>query len=121
MVALGHLVAHVVLFLTVVPWSVWDSCRPVLTLYPALTVVSGLCLFILGSTNWGWLFPVGLGTMCLALVVAAYPEQGPLLYAASTPIVVIVWGVATWWYFVRSRETGRTTPPATSNLTTMDR
>jgi hypothetical protein len=34
---------------------------------------------------------------------------------------VIVWGLATWWYFVRPKETGPATLTATSNQKTTNR
>jgi serine/threonine protein kinase len=109
MVSIGNIAAQVVLFLAVVPLSLHGSCREILPLYPPLIVVSGLCFVILGSTNWGRLFPIGLVMMSLALVMSAWPETGPLLFATVVPLALIFWALAKWWYFVRVRKTTDTT------------
>jgi serine/threonine-protein kinase len=103
-IATGSLVAQVVLFLALVPLSLEGSSRQVLPVYPALIVVAGLCFFILGSTHWGRLVPLGLGTMALAVVMTAWPQVGPPLYAAVVPLCLVWWGLAKWWYYVRERE-----------------
>ncbi len=114
--SIGHLTAQVVLFLTVGPLSLQGSCREVLPLYPPLTIVSGLCFFILGSTNWGRFLPIGLLVMWLALVMVVWPETGPALFAAVVPFLLIWWGLAKWWYFVRCRETAPLRTERTSSV-----
>jgi hypothetical protein len=71
-----------------------------------LTVVSGLCIFIIGSTNWGRLLPLGLGMMGLVPVMARWPEVSPLLFALTIPVCPVWWGLAMRWYFVREGESG---------------
>jgi tRNA A-37 threonylcarbamoyl transferase component Bud32 len=100
-IALGNIVAQLVLFLAVVPLDPWAPSRLVLSLYPPLIVVCGLGFFILGSTNWGRFLPIGLAVMGLAPVAAVWPEMGPLLFATAVPFWLIWWGTAKWWYFVR--------------------
>jgi serine/threonine-protein kinase len=112
MISVGHVSAQIVLFLAVVPLSLHGASREILPLYPPLIVVSGLCFIILGSTNWGRLFPIGLVMMLLALVPVARPETGPLLFAIVVPLALLWWALAKWRYFVRVRKTPEITPPA---------
>jgi hypothetical protein len=102
--ATGHLVAQLVLFLAAGPLTADGPARQVLTAYPPLTVLSGLCFFLLGSTNWGRFFPIGLATMAMALVMAMWPETGPPLFAVVIPFWLIWWGVAKRHYFVRQER-----------------
>ncbi len=115
LVAVGNLLAQAVLFLAIAPWG---SARDVLPLYPPLTVLSGLCFFVLGSTNWGRLLPLGLATMCLAPVMVAWPEAGPALFALAMPACLVWWGLAKWWAFVRpgKEEEGARASPSQATV-----
>ena len=99
--AVGHLAAQVVLFAIVGPLAPGDLSRQVSAVYPPLTVLSGLGFFLLGSTNWGRFFLIGLAMMALALVMAAWPDTGPPLFAVVVPFWLMWWGVAKRHYFVR--------------------
>ena len=60
-------------------------------------VISGLALFITGSTYWGRLIPVGLAVMALAPVLAWLPEWSPLLFGATGASCM-------WWYAYCARK-----------------
>jgi serine/threonine-protein kinase len=97
MITVGNLAASLVLFAVVLPLRPSAPAREVLAVYPPLTLLNGLTLFVIGSTHWGRLFPVGLGLMALAPLLVWLPEWSPLLYGATT--AACVW----WWaYCVRA-------------------
>ena len=60
-------------------------------------LISGLALFISGSTYWGRLIPVGLAVMALAPVLGWLPEWSPLLYGATAAVCL-------WWYAYCARK-----------------
>jgi len=90
----GYMAVAVALTAAYVPVS-WDaSARAALAMYPALGAVTGMSLFVLGSTNWSRFFFVGLAMIALAPVLAWWPEPAPLVYGLATAIVMGYWAYA---------------------------
>jgi serine/threonine protein kinase len=60
--------------------SEWFGTSPVneLTLYPVWSVLSGLCLFIMGSNYWGRFYALGGGFFVLALLMPLRLAWAPL-------------------------------------------
>jgi serine/threonine-protein kinase len=102
--AAGTTATHVALALAYVPLSVSVPAREALGMYPALAAVSGLGMFVLGSTNWSRFFPVGLGLMALAPVLARWPDASPLVFGCATAAVMFVWS------YVKKVTFGRSAP-----------
>lgn len=100
MVAVGHLLAHVGLTFAYVPFT--GPASGVLSLYPSQAAVSGLALFVIGTTHWGRFFYLGLGVMALAPVLGWWPEAAPLLY--GTVLTATMWF---WAYAVKVTFGGR--------------
>jgi eukaryotic-like serine/threonine-protein kinase len=96
-ICLGHLAAEASLAVVYGPLSPFAPSRQVLAAYPPLMLISGLALFISGSTYWGRLIPVGLAVMALAPVAAWLPEWSPLLYGATAAVCL-------WWYAYCARK-----------------
>jgi hypothetical protein len=96
-ICLGHLAAEASLAVVYGPLTPSAPSRQVLAAYPPLMVISGLALFISGSTYWGRLIPVGLAVIALAPVLAWLPEWSPLLYGATGAGCL-------WWYAYCARK-----------------
>jgi serine/threonine-protein kinase len=94
-IACGLLTTHLTLAAAFVPFSLNASAVTALGLYPTLTAVSGLGLFILGSTNWSRFFPIGLAIMASVPVLTAWPASGPLLYGIL--VATIMW----YWSYIK--------------------
>jgi hypothetical protein len=103
-IAAGTIAVHVALTVAYVPLSRTAPARDALAMYPALTAVCGLGLFVLGSTNWSRFIPVGLGIIFLTPVIAWWPDEAPLVYGCS--IAAVMW----YWSYVKKVTFGR--PPA---------
>ena len=69
-IAAGAIAAYLALTVAYVPLSMSTPAGESLKMYPALAVVCGLGLFVLGSTNWSRFFPVGLCVIALAPIIA---------------------------------------------------
>jgi serine/threonine-protein kinase len=93
-VGIGLLVTHVLLAFCTLPLSATAPGEVVLAMYPPLMLLQGLAGFILGSTHWGRLLLMGLAMMALAVVMAAWPQTGPALFAIVVPACEFWWGVA---------------------------
>jgi serine/threonine-protein kinase len=104
MIALGHLVANLPLLLIFGPLTPSAPARQVLALYPPLLVVSGLALFVTGSTHWGRLYFLGLAVMLFAPVLAWLPEWSPLLYGGALAVGLWWWAYCVWAHFPRPGE-----------------
>jgi serine/threonine-protein kinase len=92
MIAVGHIIAHVGLCLAYVPFV--GAASGVLDVYPAQATVSGLALFIIGSTHWGRFFLFGLAVMMLAPLLLLWPIASPLIYGGMIS--------ASMWYWAYS-------------------
>ena len=92
MIAVGHIIAHVGLSIAYVPFV--GAASGVLAVYPAQATVSGLALFIIGSTHWGRFFLFGLLVMMLAPLLMLWPVAAPLLYGGVIS--------ASMWYWAYS-------------------
>jgi serine/threonine-protein kinase len=93
-IAAGHILVMLILTLTYVPLSPDASARTVLAMYPALAGVSGLGLFVLGSTNWSRFFLLGLAVMALIPLLAWQPDWSPLIYGGVIGAVMWYWAWA---------------------------
>lgn len=92
LIAVGHLVAHAAVTVGYLPPS--GPAAGALAMYPGLFGVTGLALFVVGSTHWGRFFFLGLGMLALAPVSAWVPESGPLLYGTTTAAAMWYWAYA---------------------------
>jgi hypothetical protein len=92
MIAVGHIIAHVGLCIAYVPFA--GAAAGVLAVYPAQATVSGLALFIIGSTHWGRFFLFGLVVMMLAPLLLIWPIASPLIYGGFI--------AASMWYWAYS-------------------
>jgi len=92
MIAVGHIIAHVGLCIAYVPFI--GLAAGVLAVYPAQATVSGLALFIIGSTHWGRFFLFGLLVMMLAPLLLLWPIASPLIYGGVI--------AASMWYWAYS-------------------
>lgn len=92
MIAVGHIIAHVGLCIAYVPFA--GAAEGVLAVYPAQATVSGLALFIIGSTHWGRFFLFGLVVMMLAPLLLLWPLASPLIYGGII--------AASMWYWAYS-------------------
>ncbi len=92
MIAVGHIIAHVGLCIAYVPFI--GPAAGVLAVYPAQATVSGLALFIIGSTHWGRFFLFGLLVMMLAPLLLLWPIASPLIYGGVI--------AASMWYWAYS-------------------
>jgi serine/threonine-protein kinase len=92
MIAVGHIIAQVGLCTAYVPFS--GPARGALGVYPSQAIVSGLALFIIGSTHWGRFFLFGLVIMTLAPLLVLWPEAAPIAYGAVIS--------ASMWYWAYS-------------------
>jgi len=97
-IAVGHILAYLVLTVAYVPLSFSDSSERALAMYPGLTVASGLGLFTLGSTNWSRFFLIGIAVMLLTPVTVWWPHSSPLVYGAV--IAIVMW----YWSFTKIRH-----------------
>jgi serine/threonine-protein kinase len=91
MIGLGHLLATIGLAPALLPWSPDAPAREALGLYPALAGVSGLALFVLGTTHWSRFYLTGLGMMALVPAMARWPNAAPLLYGGATAACLWYW------------------------------
>jgi hypothetical protein len=56
--------------------------------------ITGLALFVVGSTHWGRFFFFGLGMLALAPVSAWWREAAPVLYGVTTALTMFYWAYA---------------------------
>jgi serine/threonine-protein kinase len=103
-IASGVMLATLGLLAAYVPLALSGSARTALPMYPGLCAVSGVGLFILGSTNWARFFPIGLGMIALAPVMAWWPEASPLMYAVLFSGILWYWSYAKKVNFVDRAE-----------------
>ena len=96
-ICLGYLAAEAALVVVYGPVSPWAPSRQVLGVYPPLMVISGLALFITGSTYWGRLILVGVAVMALAPLLAWARAWSPLLFGATGATCM-------WWYAYCARQ-----------------
>jgi serine/threonine-protein kinase len=110
MITVGNLAASLILFAVTLPWRPSASAREILPVYPPLTLLTGMTLFVIGSTHWGRLFPIGLALMALAPLLAWLPEWAPLLYGSATAVCLWWWAWCVRRYFgpASERKAGRT-------------
>lgn len=92
LIAVGHLVAHAAVTVGYMPWS--GPARGGLEIYPGLFGVTGLALFVVGSTHWGRFFGFGLGMLALAPVAGWMGAAAPLVYGAATAATMFYWAYA---------------------------
>ena len=92
LIAVGHLVAHAAVTIGYLPWS--GPASGGLAIYPGLFGVTGLALFVVGSTHWGRFFFFGLGMLALAPVAAWWPAAAPPLYGGVTAVTMFYWAYA---------------------------
>lgn len=104
-IAVGHIIAHMALMVALVPMSTGASAREGLVIYPPLIALSGLGVFIIGSTNWSRFLPVGLFLMCLAPVLAWWPEASPLVYGVVVSSLLWYWTYAKGAFFATRPDT----------------
>ncbi len=90
-IAAGMILVYFPLLVAYVPLSAEVPARDVMGLYPPLGALSGLALFILGSTNWSRFFLIGLGMMSLTPVMLWWPEESPLVYGGAIALVMWYW------------------------------
>jgi serine/threonine-protein kinase len=102
LIAVGHILAHVVLATAYVPFT--GPAAQALAVYPAQAVVSGLALFVVGTTHWGRFFWIGLGVMAVAPVLALWPAAAPLVYGAAVAAAMWHWAYAVKVTFGRREE-----------------
>jgi serine/threonine-protein kinase len=105
MITVGNLAANMMLFAATVPFRSSASAREILPVYPSLILLNGLALFVIGSTHWGRLFPVALGLMALAPLLAWLPEWSPLIYGSA--VSASLW----WWAYCVRRYFGPRVAP----------
>ena len=99
-ISLGSLAAIAALAVVYAPHKLGASARPVLDFFPPYVVVTGMTVFIGGSTYWGRLLPIGLGLIALAPILQrALPEWSPLLCGAAVTAALWWWAYAAWKYF----------------------
>jgi serine/threonine-protein kinase len=94
MIGVGLLLASVALTLALLPWSLEAPAREALRLYPALAGVTGLALFVLGTTHWSRFYLMGLGMMALVPITARWPNAAPLLYGGAFAACLWYWAYA---------------------------
>jgi serine/threonine protein kinase len=75
------------------PWEV----RDVLALYPALSLLSALYVFVVGRLYWGPLYLHGLVYLLLAVLVKVTPALAPLEFAVVAGGLGVVTGIALRW------------------------
>ncbi|VTT98056.1 serine threonine protein kinase : Serine/threonine protein kinase OS=Singulisphaera acidiphila (strain ATCC BAA-1392 / DSM 18658 / VKM B-2454 / MOB10) GN=Sinac_1051 PE=4 SV=1: Pkinase [Gemmataceae bacterium] len=93
-VAAGSILAHLILTVAYVPPPLDHPAHRVLHMYPALAAVSGMGLFIIGSTNWCRFFPFGLLVLALSPVSAWWPHTAPLAYGVTVAAIMWYWSYA---------------------------
>jgi serine/threonine-protein kinase len=94
MIGTGHLLTTIGVVLALLPWSADAPAREALGLYPALAGVSGLSLFVLGTTHWSRFYLIGLGMIALVPVVAWWPDAAPLVYGGAAAASLWYWAYA---------------------------
>lgn len=98
MIAAGHILAQTAI-LALLPTHGGASTVEALGYYPPLAALSGLGLFVLGSTHWGRFVPIAVGVFALVPVMAVWPITGPLLYGGAVAAVMWYWAFALWREF----------------------
>lgn len=93
-IAVAHIVAQTMLMFALVPLAFEPRADTALHYYPPLAAVSGLGLFVLGSTHWGRFLPIGVAVLFLVPVLAWQRELAPLLYGVVIGAVMFYWGWA---------------------------
>ncbi len=101
----GHVIGYVPLLAAFVPLSLTVSARAGLAIYPSMTLLSGLGLFTLGSTNWSRFFPVGFVVMGLTPLMVVWPDESPLLFGGVITAVM-------WYWTLAKRRLGPPVPAA---------
>jgi hypothetical protein len=94
MIAVGQILAHAGLAFAVIPPSIDASAREALALYPGLTAVSGLALFVVGATHWSRFLAIGVVVMALTPVMSCWPDAAPLIYGIAAAACMWYWGYA---------------------------
>jgi serine/threonine protein kinase len=74
---LGYVLAYPVLFLS----PAMGQAAELLSMYPALALLTGLVVFVHGSLFWGRQYLVGLAYFALALLMRLWPAWAPLEFA----------------------------------------
>jgi hypothetical protein len=100
MIAVGHIIAHIGLCIAYVPFV--GAASGALAVYPAQATVSGLALFIIGSTHWGRFFLFGLAVMMLAPLLLLWPIAAPLLYGGVISASMWYWAYSVKVTFAQS-------------------
>lgn len=100
MVAVGHIIAHIGITFAYVPFR--GPASAALAVYPAQAVVSGLALFVIGTTHWGRFFLIGLAVMMLAPLLTLWPTAAPLIYGFSLSACMWYWAYAVKVVFGRT-------------------
>jgi serine/threonine-protein kinase len=95
--ATGNIAGYLAITVSYVPFSFTAPAEAVLGMYPAMAALTGLGLFMLGSTNWSVFFPIGAGVIALAPVMAWWPGASPLVFGVAVASVMWFWG----WYKYR--------------------
>ena len=102
MIAAGHLLAQTAL-LVLLPMNFTSPAREALHYYPPLTALSGLGLFVLGSTHWGRFVLLGVVVLLLIPMMAVWPLASPLLYGGTMAAVMWYWAYSLWVEFGRTK------------------
>ena len=104
-IATGAIAAYLALAAAHVPLTLSAPAHEAMGMYPALAAVCGVGLFVLGSTNWSRFFPVGLGVIALAPILAHWPGTSPLVFGVA--MAAVMWG----WSYVKKVTFCRPAPP----------
>ena len=110
MVAIGYLIAHVVLFFSYGPLSVHAPASKMLDWYVPALLGAGLCFFFIGTIHWGRFFLVGLIVMTLTVPMSAYPQWSPLIYGSTVALCLWAWSYALRSYFSGKPEGNLSVP-----------
>jgi hypothetical protein len=113
LVAVGHLIAHAAVTVGYLPWG--GPASGALAIYPGLCAVTGLALFVIGTTHWGRFFWFGLGMLALVPVTAVWPMTGPVLYGLTTWATMFYWAYAVKVTFGGIEPDHRPEAPPASN------
>jgi serine/threonine-protein kinase len=117
-VAIAHIIAQTALLVTL-PTSPTAPASGALAYYTPLTALSGMGLFVIGSTHWGRFVLFGLFVLGLVPVMHWLPAAAPLLYGAVMAAIMWYWAYSVGVTFARAPAPGPA-PPARTAWTVRD-
>lgn len=94
MVAIAHSLAGAFIFIAYAPLSWTIPASETLDLYPALLAITGMGLFVIGSTHWSRFFLVGSLVLLQIPFAVRFRELGPLLCGAAMAAALWYWAAA---------------------------